>query len=94
MTVFRIPILLLGVAAVAPATLAADRPATAAAERYEVTATLTPALASADGRFRVEAQARVAPALASADGRFRVKVAAASCDPLDDSLFGNGFEPL
>lgn len=94
MTLHRISILLLGATVLAPAAQATDQPAPDPVARYAVTATLTPALASADGRFRVEAEARVAPALASEDGRYRVKVAAASCDPADDRLFNNGFEPL
>jgi hypothetical protein len=73
---------------------AAEQPATDPAARYAVTATLAPALASADGRFRVAAEARRAPAVKSADGRFRVKVVAATCEPATDALFGNGFEPL
>ena len=90
----RLTICLLAVALGTPVARAADRPATAPAARYTVTATLAPALASADGRFRVEAEARVTPTVASPDGRFRVKSTAASCDPADDGLFVNGFEPL
>lgn len=86
--------LLLAALLVAPAAHAAERPAADPAARFEVTASLAPALASADGRFRVEAEARVVPVRQSADGRFRAKVATATCDPVGDGVFANGFEPL
>jgi hypothetical protein len=47
---------------------------------------------SADGRYSVHGQVLLAPASPSADGRFVLKAVAASCDPADDRLFGDGFE--
>jgi hypothetical protein len=63
-----------------------------AAGRYTVSATLVPAVASTDGRYRVDAVLRVASAVQSPDGRYRIKAAAATCDPADDRVFANGFE--
>lgn len=60
--------------------------------RFAVRATLRPVASSADGRFALSGQTRVSAQPTSADGRFGLKSALASCDPLDDGLFRNGFE--
>lgn len=60
--------------------------------RFGVRGELKPVAASADGRFALSGQARVTTQPTSADGRFGLKSALASCDPLDTTLFRNGFE--
>lgn len=64
----------------------------AAPARFELRGELQPSATSDDGRFRLRAEARVTPEAKSADGRFALKSTNASCDPLDFSLFKDGFE--
>lgn len=66
--------------------VAADSP------RFKVRGELQPSATSDDGRFRLRAEARVTPEAKSVDGRFALKSTNASCDPLDFSLFKDGFE--
>lgn len=63
-------------------------------DRFKASLSLEPRHTSEDGRFTAIAQARREQAAATPDGRFVLKASAASCDPLDDSLFRNGFEAL
>lgn len=86
----RVHVLLL--IATVPVALAHAGESPPAAGRYAVSATLVPAVASTDGRYRVDAVLRVASAGQSPDGRYRIKAAAATCDPADDRVFANGFE--
>lgn len=60
--------------------------------RFRIQGQLAPVATSHDGRFSLRADARVTPQQGSADGRFRMKSSQASCDPLDFSLFKDGFE--
>lgn len=64
------------------------------ASRFRVRAELRPVASSADGRFALSGEARVTPKPTSPDGRFALKSALASCDPLDFTLFRDGFEGL
>jgi hypothetical protein len=57
----------------------------------EAKAELTPA--SADGRYQVRAELRLSDSAKSLDGRWQLKSTTASCDPLVDPIFSNGFEP-
>ena len=63
-------------------------------DRFKASLILEPRHTSEDGRFTATAHARREQAAATRDGRFVFKTSAASCDPLDDSLFRNGFEAL
>lgn len=78
-------------AAMAPGLVLAAAPIAADA-RYRVSAELKPVTRSAEGRYALSAEVRVVPQQASADGRYVLKSTNASCDPLDFSLFANGFE--
>ena len=62
------------------------------APRFRVRGELKPVAASADGRFALSGQARLTAQPTSADGRFGLKSSLASCDPLDNSVFRDGFE--
>lgn len=60
--------------------------------RFQLRGELQSTATSDDGRFRLRAEVRVTPAAKSADGRFALKASTASCDPLDFTLFKDGFE--
>ncbi|GMU44619.1 MAG: hypothetical protein AMXMBFR25_26050 [Lysobacterales bacterium] len=64
------------------------------AARFGVRGELRPSASSDDGRFTLSGNARVTAQAASADGRFGLKSALASCDPLDSTVFRDGFESL
>lgn len=72
-----------------PAALLADDADTA---RFRVQGELLAEARSADGRFALHAQAQHLPSETSADGRFVLKSTNASCNPLDFSIFTDGFE--
>lgn len=82
----RARILILGLLLVG-ADLAVAEPA-----RFAVRGELQASANSHDGRFSLRAQAQVTPEATSGDGRFALKSTNASCDPLDPSVFRNGFE--
>jgi hypothetical protein len=62
--------------------------------RFRIEGQLAAVATSHDGRYTLRAEARVTPQQDSADGRFRMKSTQASCDPLDFSLFKDGFESM
>jgi hypothetical protein len=61
--------------------------------RFRIDAELTAQPASGDGRYTLRADVRFAPQHASLNGRYTLhSVHAATCDPLPDAIFANGFE--
>ncbi len=80
--------LVLTLATLTSQTAAADTDA----QRFRVRGELKPATSSSDGRFTLRAEARVTPEARSGDGRFALKSSNASCNPLDFSIFADGFE--
>lgn len=60
--------------------------------RFRVRGELRPDATSSDGRFTLRGESRITPAQDSADGRFVLKSSNASCNPLDFSIFADGFE--
>lgn len=60
--------------------------------RFRVRGELKPDATSSDGRFTLRGESRVTPAQGTADGRFVLKLTNANCNPLDFSIFADGFE--
>lgn len=63
-----------------------------ATARFRLRGELKPAASSSDGRFTLQGTARVTPTQGSDEGRFVLKSTNASCNPLDFSIFADGFE--
>jgi hypothetical protein len=62
--------------------------------RFRVSAEIRVQHLAGDRRFAIETAMQGEPAQASEDGRFTLKVAGrASCDPNDDLIFRDDFEP-
>ncbi|MGE4070686.1 MAG: hypothetical protein AB7E72_05875 [Lysobacterales bacterium] len=68
----------------------------ARSSHLQLSGKLMPLTRSSDGRFALQSQASFVPASVSEGGRFALLKtnvpAGASCDPLPDPLFANGFE--
>jgi len=61
-------------------------------DSFRVTATIEKRQVSEDGRYAVLGHALRKQQTSSVDGRYVLKTSAATCNPVDNNLFRNGFE--